>query len=94
MAILHGNWITENQGGYLFIWGETWRPQTSLVAAQTQEGILSHPLAMAQAELISFLRSHSLDLEASAAVSKGKGKREVAPGLGKRWKSHAIRCWC
>ncbi|MFB2976193.1 DEAD/DEAH box helicase [Microseira sp. BLCC-F43] len=90
MAILHGNWIPQHQGGYLFIWGETWRPQTSLVEAGRKDGILSHPLAMAQAELVTFLRSHRLDIEASPSAAKGKGKGEVAYGGGKRWKSHAI----
>ncbi len=84
MAILHGNWIPQHQGGYLFIWGETWRPQTSLVEAGKKEGILSHPLAMGQGELVSFLRSHKLDLEASAPASKGKGKGAT------RWIRHAI----
>ncbi|HAX78738.1 MAG TPA: ATP-dependent helicase [Cyanobacteria bacterium UBA11372] len=84
MAILHGNWIPQHQGGYLFIWGETWRPQTSLVEAGKKDGILSHPLAMGQGELVSFLRSHKLDLEASASASKGKGKGAT------RWIRHAI----
>lgn len=90
MAILHGNWIPQHQGGYLFIWGETWRPQTSVVEAATKKGILSHPLAMTQGELISLLRSRSLDLDPSSTGVKGKGKGEVAPGRGRRWTREAI----
>ena len=93
MAILHGNWIHQHQGGYLFIWAETWRPQTSIVAP-IKEGILSHPLVMAQAELISFLRSRSL-VEASppaagGKVAPGKVKKEGSSAGGKRWLSHAV----
>lgn len=62
MAILHGSWITHETGGYLFIWGEIWRPLASLPST-TVEQTLVHPLAMTQAELMAHLSSHNLAIE-------------------------------
>jgi SNF2 family DNA or RNA helicase len=62
MAILHGSWIPRENGGYLFIWGETWRTTASL-GTSASNGASSHPFAMKQAELTSFLRFHRLSLD-------------------------------
>src|SRR4028119_2145590 len=81
MAILHGSWIPRERGGRLFVWGETWRTRTSL-ESPSSNGVSSHPFAMTQAELTSFLRSHSLSigqfLEASGGSRQGSrsGERE------------------
>jgi SNF2 family DNA or RNA helicase len=72
MAILHGSWLLQSpsqlengtetqikadvqQGHCFFIWGETWR-RTDTALPQQTEMLLPHPFAMAQAELIAFLR--------------------------------------
>ncbi|MEW5857045.1 MAG: SNF2-related protein [Cyanobacteriota bacterium] len=59
MASLHGSWLVQPQGGYLFVWGEIWRPMTPAMSSQP-DTVASHPMAMTQAELIDFLRSRSL----------------------------------
>ncbi|MFE1744388.1 DEAD/DEAH box helicase [Coleofasciculus sp. H7-2] len=64
MAILHGSWLVQPQGGYLFVWGEIWRPMTPAMSSQTDTAA-SHPMAMTQAELIAFLRSRSIFGESS-----------------------------
>src|SRR5919202_3384692 len=79
MAILHGSWIPRERGGHLFVWGETWRTRTSL-ESPSSNGVSSHPFAMTQAELTSFLRSHSLSigqfLEASGGSRQGSRSPE------------------
>jgi SNF2 family DNA or RNA helicase len=60
MATLHGSWIPGNEG-YLFIWGETWRPLTSIEFDQ-QADVVSHPFAMTASELKSFSDTHNLSL--------------------------------
>ncbi|MDF5707081.1 MAG: DEAD/DEAH box helicase [Nostoc sp. S4] len=60
MAILHGNWIVENQNGCLFIWGETWRsPRVNLASSESGE-IPLHPLAMTSVELSEWLCSQNI----------------------------------
>jgi len=59
MAILHGSWLLQNQGGCLFVWGETWR-SLSATSVSPLAGVPVHPLAMTTAELIEWLRSQSL----------------------------------
>ncbi len=56
MAVLHGSWLSQNQGNSFFIWGETWRRISGTGFAQSGN-ILSHPLAMSQVELSTFLAS-------------------------------------
>src|ERR687885_179327 len=79
MAILHGSWIPRERGGHLIVWGETWRTRTSL-ESPSSNGVSSHPFAMTQAELTSFLRSHSLSigqfLEASGGSRQGSRSPE------------------
>jgi len=62
MAILHGSWLVQNQGGCLFIWGETWR---SLETSESPclADVPAHPLAMPPTELVEWLRAQSLQLQ-------------------------------
>jgi len=56
MAILHGSWLLDNEKSCLFIWGETWRKVGAIHTLES--GInLPHPLAMAEAEFKTFLKS-------------------------------------
>ncbi len=92
MAILHGSWIPLASGGNLFIWGETWRTMAS-VGVSKSIGISSHPFAMTQAELTSFLRSHNLSLgnflETSGSSAKGK-RSSTSESKQHRWLSQVI----
>ncbi|MEG3897902.1 MULTISPECIES: DEAD/DEAH box helicase [unclassified Microcoleus] len=55
MAILHGTWLLDREKSGLYIWGETWR---KIGASDISESInIRHPLAMAEAELKTFLTS-------------------------------------
>jgi len=76
MAILHGSWITGESDNYLFIWGEQWRPLSSVDSA-AKTGIMPHPFAMTQAELSEFLRDRGLTLPESR-TRKTKGDTESA----------------
>src|SRR4028118_1016401 len=78
MATLHGSWIPGQSNSHLFIWGETWRTMAS-VESPSSEGASSHPFAMTQAELTSFLRSHSLAIEKFLAASKDLGQGSRSP---------------
>ncbi|MFB8792093.1 MAG: DEAD/DEAH box helicase [Potamolinea sp.] len=91
MAILHGSWIPLASGGNLFIWGETWRTMAS-VGVSKSIGISSHPFAMTQAELTSFLRSHNLSLGnfLETSGSSGKAKRSTQESKQHRWISQII----
>ncbi|MBW4492957.1 MAG: DEAD/DEAH box helicase [Oscillatoria princeps RMCB-10] len=106
MAILHGSWILQHQGSYLFIWGETWRRVMPSVAPLL-EGALPHPLAMTPAELAEFLKSLqqtgplkgplkgnlSWSLPAGAVAKNEKGKKQKAKettALSGLWKSQEI----
>ena len=92
MAVLHGSWLLQNSGSYLFIWGETWRSLTKRVSSQP-ESVPSHPLAMTQKELSSFLQSHRLSIDKFIETrrAKGTGKAGVPPtaqaalSKGERW---------
>jgi len=92
MATLHGSWIPLASGGNLFIWGETWRTMAS-VGVSKSIGISSHPFAMTQAELTSFLRSHNLSLgnflETSGSSAKGK-RSSTSESKQHRWLSQVI----
>lgn len=92
MAILHGSWIPNNKGGHLFIWGETWRTMTK-VESPSSIGATTHPFAMTQEELSSFLRSHNLAsrqlLETSESSSQGSrnGKPDTQQP---QWKTQVL----
>jgi hypothetical protein len=92
MAILHGSWIPGESRGHLFVWGETWRTMTSVETASSDEAS-SHPFAMTQAEVTSFLRSHSLSigkfLEASGGDSKGS-RAGVSESKPHRWQTQVL----
>ncbi|AFZ12281.1 helicase domain protein [Crinalium epipsammum PCC 9333] len=85
MAILHGSWLTKPQGGYLFIWGETWRRITSVEIAE--DDLRSHPLAMTQEEFIAFLKSRNLTIGKFLETS---GSSKAKTDGKHRWKSEAI----
>ena len=82
MAVLHGSWLLQSQNSYLFVWGESWRPIPPDGSYKT-DLIPFHPLAMTQAELISFLRSRSVfggesphfDIEKFVQTSATKSKK-------------------
>ncbi len=59
MAILHGSWLLKNQGGCLFIWGETWRMGANALLSVSADVPL-HPLAMTPVELLEWLRLHQM----------------------------------
>jgi SNF2 family DNA or RNA helicase len=92
MAILHGSWIPLASGGNLFIWGETWRTMAAVEASKSI-GISSHPFAMTQPELTSFLRAHNLSignfLETSASSAKAK-RSSNSESKQHRWSSQII----
>jgi SNF2 family DNA or RNA helicase len=52
---LNGSWIPQSSGGYLFIWGETWRSTASTGKTTASNAVNAHPYGMSQAELTSNL---------------------------------------
>ncbi|MEP0918444.1 DEAD/DEAH box helicase [Leptolyngbya sp. DQ-M1] len=71
MAVLHGGWFAQapdSEGG-LFLWGETWR---RLEAMPTDAGVLAHPYAMNQAELLAFLEPLGLKLPQIEPPKRGR----------------------
>ncbi|MBD2012801.1 DEAD/DEAH box helicase [Microcoleus sp. FACHB-53] len=92
MAILQGSWISGGASGHLFIWGETWRTKASL-GSSSANGALSHPLAMTQAELTSFLRFHRLSIdqfvETSGSSRSGRHQQVQQSQLNK-WQAKVI----
>ena len=78
MAILHGSWLLQNNGGCLFIWGETWR---SLLGHNPDwVDVPVHPLAMTIDELVEWLQSpipiaKSLLLEAHTHQPTGRTRK-------------------
>jgi hypothetical protein len=84
MATLHGSWLVQPQRSFLFIWGETWRPmspETQNVELLQVDSVLSHPMAMTQEELISFLRSRNLGVD---KLVQGEHRENTRNGEG-RW---------
>jgi len=92
MAILHGSWIPQHKGGYLFIWGETWRT-TAAVESLSGNGVSPHPLAMTQAELTAFLRSQSVSISkfwATPQRASQSGRKDKQESEQHRWLSQVI----
>lgn len=88
MATLHGSWLVQPQGGFLFIWGETWRPinlETPNFPLQANN-VPSHPMAMTQEELTSFLRSRNLSVDKFLQ----EARRETAGGEDERWLHQSV----
>ena len=78
MAILHCNWLLENQNGCLFIWGETWRSPRVNSESNGSGDIPLHPLTMTSVELSEWLRSQNM------AMTNFIQKPQVAmPATGK-----------
>lgn len=65
MAVLHGSWLGQNRGGYLFIWGEMWRSVNYTQERSPSDIFPIHPLAMSRKELADFLAARGLDLSKS-----------------------------
>jgi SNF2 family DNA or RNA helicase len=77
MAILHGSWLTNNQNGCLFIWGETWRSQQANWDLTQSTDIPQNPLAMTTVELNQWLASRNISIT-SAKQPQGARSRKVA----------------
>ncbi|MGI2906759.1 DEAD/DEAH box helicase [Tolypothrix sp. VBCCA 56010] len=80
MAILHGSWLLQNQGGCLFIWGETWRSFNVNLSLSATE-IPQHPFAMDALELVEWLNSRFTTIakfiQPQVALNKTVKKKEV-----------------
>ncbi len=61
MAILHGSWLLQNQGGCLFVWGETWRSSHVNLSLDATD-IPGHPFAISGMELVEWLNSHHITI--------------------------------
>ncbi|MEH1844816.1 MAG: DEAD/DEAH box helicase [Nostoc sp.] len=84
MAILHGNWLLENQNGCLFIWGETWRSPRINFDTSGSGDIPLHPLAMTSVELSEWLVSQKMPItnfiQKSQVAMPAAGKAIVTTG--------------
>ena len=92
MAILHGSWLPGESSGGLFIWGETWRTKASM-DSPSLNGASSHPFAMTQTELTSFLRSHTLSMSQFLDVSEESrpGSRKSVPdSKSHKWQTQLL----
>jgi SNF2 family DNA or RNA helicase len=92
MAILQGSWISGGSSGHLFIWGETWRTKASL-GSSSSNGALSHPFAMTQAELTSFLRFHRLSIDQfveTSGSSRPSRHQSVQQSQPNKWQAKVI----
>ncbi|AFZ16801.1 DEAD/DEAH box helicase [Allocoleopsis franciscana] len=92
MAILQGSWISGGNSGHLFIWGETWRTKASL-GSSSANGALSHPFAMTQAELTSFLRFHRLSIDQfieTSGSSRPNRHQPVQQSQPNKWQAKVI----
>jgi len=81
MAILHGSWLTNNQNGCLFIWGETWRSQQINWDLTESTEIPPHPLAMTSVELNQWLTSRKITIASATqpqVQTQGTRSRKVA----------------
>jgi SNF2 family DNA or RNA helicase len=61
MAILHGSWQIREQGGELFVWGETWRRLDSVTSGEgtivsSPDRLCRHPLGMSAPQVIALLQ--------------------------------------
>ena len=84
MAILHGSWLTQNQGGCLFVWGETWRYNDVNLSLSAID-IPRNPLAMSAMELGEWLGSRNMAIpsliQPEASLSKtGKTRKITSSG--------------
>ncbi|OCQ95024.1 helicase [Oscillatoriales cyanobacterium USR001] len=99
MAILHGSWLLNHQGNYLFIWGETWRSILPIDSHQIDTNTY-HPYAMGQTELKKFLTSLQesqqlnwqlpITSETPKSRSKKSAKNPTPENTSNLWKDHTI----
>ncbi|MGE5655368.1 MAG: DEAD/DEAH box helicase [Actinomycetota bacterium] len=82
MAILHGSWLLQTQGGSLLIWGETWRRIATSDGSEDSRN-LHHPYAMTPTELTAFLtslqQSGKLNWQLPTAGEKLSAKGQETP---------------
>jgi SNF2 family DNA or RNA helicase len=75
MAILHGSWLLQNQGGCLFVWGETWR-SFDVNLSDYATDIPAHPFAIDAMELVEWLNSRHMTIaKFIPQVGDGKTKK-------------------
>ncbi|WP_267383404.1 DEAD/DEAH box helicase [Cyanobacterium sp. uoEpiScrs1] len=60
MSTLHGNWISQTDKSFLFIWGEAWQSNYSNISSE--KSINLHPFLLNKLEIINFLKCNNLDL--------------------------------
>lgn len=91
MAILHGNWLLQDGGSCLFVWGETWR---SLAAVSVDwEDVPLHPLAMTLDELVAWLQATSLTrapdilLEAHQTTGSRHKSKSTIIAIPSKWEA-------
>jgi SNF2 family DNA or RNA helicase len=65
MTIIHGSWLIQDQGGCLFIWGETWRSLLASSESPSLADVPTHPLGMTRDELVEWLRVQNLPITKS-----------------------------
>ncbi|GAX42626.1 protein splicing site [Tolypothrix sp. NIES-4075] len=75
MAILHGSWLLQNQGGSLFVWGETWRSSRVNLSLDATD-IPPHPFAIDAMELVEWLNSRHMTI-AKFIPQVGDGKTRI-----------------
>ena len=86
MAILHGSWLLQNQGGCLFIWGETWRSLLATCEDSDSADVPKYPLAMTAVELVEWCRNQNFPIgkslqqsdNASGPARKGRNKSDAS----------------
>ena len=80
MAIIHGNWLIQPQGSYLFLWGENWRSLLATSEAPSLVDVHKYPLAMTQDEVGEWFSlqkaiTKSLPLFEPATVPSGRTRK-------------------
>jgi SNF2 family DNA or RNA helicase len=85
MTILHGSWLTKNQGECFFIWGETWRSLEGYSSKNALLEVTPHPLAMTPQELVEWLGERQIKIPGitpqpkPAAATRRKTNVETSP---------------
>ncbi|HEY9296912.1 MAG TPA: hypothetical protein VIQ31_11155, partial [Phormidium sp.] len=96
MAVLHGSWINQSQGGYLFIWGETWR-RVNPANSEEFTALLPHPLGMSKQELSAYLKSLEKisnvlpdDTLVAEKTTAKAGKKKQEESKNNRWQVQVL----
>ncbi|MDJ0797169.1 MAG: SNF2-related protein [Calothrix sp. MO_167.B12] len=89
MAILHGSWLSNNLGGCLFIWAETWRTLEPNLINCELTNVPQYPLVMTPESLRKWLNSQHPALAncifpqqqvATSKTKKSKAQKELSEG--------------